>query len=166
MRTTVFFRMIVLVAIVVTGITNVELKAQDTNFVTNEIKEGELITSKVIYRMDGSLYRHMKYDFSYDNQKRMIAKEAFKWDGGSDEWVPYFKITYFYTDNEIAMEYARWNERRKAYIDSVEKTVYELNDDNMPVAYMNYKWNKSEKNWNLIVLNNVDDYMDLIAYVN
>ena len=71
MKTTVFFRMIVLVVMTITGVVNAELKAQDTNFVTNEIKEGDLVTSKVIYRMDGSLYRHMKYDFSYDDQSRM-----------------------------------------------------------------------------------------------
>lgn len=63
MKATVFFRMIVLAAMVVIGITNAELKAQEENFVTNEIKDGDLVTSKVIYRMDGSLYRHMKYDF-------------------------------------------------------------------------------------------------------
>lgn len=63
MKATVFFRMIVLAAMAVIGITNAELKAQEENFVTNEIKDGDLVTSKVIYRMDGSLYRHMKYDF-------------------------------------------------------------------------------------------------------
>ena len=85
MKTTVFFRMIVLVVMTITGVVNAELKAQDTNFVTNEVKEGDLVTSKVIYRMDGSLYRHMKYDFSYDDQNRMTAKEAFKWDGSHDK---------------------------------------------------------------------------------
>lgn len=58
MKATVFFRMIVLAAMAVIGITNAELKAQEENFVTNEIKDGDLVTSKVIYRMDGSLYRH------------------------------------------------------------------------------------------------------------
>ena len=53
MKTTVFFRMIVLVVMTITGVVNAELKAQDTNFVTNEVKEGDLVTSKVIYRMDG-----------------------------------------------------------------------------------------------------------------
>ena len=164
MKTTVFFRMIVLVVMTITGVVNAELKAQDTNFVTNEIKEGDLVTSKVIYRMDGSLYRHMKYDFSYDDQNRMIAKEAFKWDGSHDKWTPYFKITYLYANNEITMEYARWNESRRAYIDSVEKTVYELNEQNMPVAYMNYKWNKSESDWTMNVVNRVDDNSNLIAF--
>ena len=150
MKATVFFRMIVLAAMAVIGITNAELKAQEENFVTNEIKDGDLVTSKVIYRMDGSLYRHMKYDFSYDNQKRMTAKEA-------------FKITYLYGGNEITMEYARWNERHKAYIDSVEKSVYELNADNMPVAYVNYKWNEAGKDWSLNTLNKCDNDFELIA---
>lgn len=153
MKTTVFFRMMVLAAIIVAGIASAELKAQNTNFVTNEVKEGDLVTSKVIYRMDGALYRHMKYDFSYDDQNRMTTKEAFKWDGGADKWVPYFKITYLYANNEITMEYARWNERRKDYLDSVEKSVYELNEDNMPVAYNNYKWAGSEKDLSVNTLN-------------
>ena len=51
MKATVFFRMIVLAAMAVIGITNAELKAQEENFVTNEIKDGDLVTSKVIYRM-------------------------------------------------------------------------------------------------------------------
>ena len=163
MKATVFFRMIVLAAMAVMGITNAELKAQEENFVTNEIKDGDLVTSKVIYRMDGSLYRHMKYDFSYDNQKRMTAQEAFKWDGSRDKWMPYFKITYLYGGNEITMEYARWNERHKAYIDSVEKSVYELNADNMPVAYVNYKWNEAGKDWSFNTLNKCDNDFELMA---
>lgn len=166
MKTTVFFRMMVLVAMAVTGIANAELKAQDINFVTNEVKEGDLITSKVIYRMDGALYRHLKYDFSYDDQNRMTAKEAFKWDGAADKWIPYFKITYFYANNEITMEYARWNERRKAYIDSVEKSVYELNEDNLPVAYNNYKWNGSEIDWSMNTLNQTDDDSNWVAQID
>jgi hypothetical protein len=59
MKTTVLFRMMVLVAMVVAGIANTELKAQDNNFITNEEKVDDLVVSKVIYRLDGSLYRHL-----------------------------------------------------------------------------------------------------------
>ena len=78
MKTTVLFRMIVLVAMVFAGIANTTVKAQGNNFITNEEKVDDLVVSKVIYRLDGSLYRHMKYDFTYDDQKRMSSKEAFK----------------------------------------------------------------------------------------
>ena len=92
MKTTVLFRMMVLVAMVVAGIANTELKAQDNNFITNEEKVDDLVVSKVIYRLDGSLYRHMKYDFTYDDQKRVTAKEAFKWDSSTEKWIPYLSI--------------------------------------------------------------------------
>ena len=74
MKTTVLFRMIVLVAMVFAGISNATVKAQNNNFITNEETVGDLVVSKVIYRLDGSLYRHMKYDFTYDDQKRMAKR--------------------------------------------------------------------------------------------
>ena len=45
MKTTVLFRMMVLVAMVVAGIANTELKAQDNNFITNEEKVDDKIIS-------------------------------------------------------------------------------------------------------------------------
>lgn len=169
MKTTVLFRMIVLVAMVFAGIANAEVKAQENNFITNEEKVGDLVVSKVIYKLDGSLYRHMKYDFTYDDQKRMTTKEAFKWNAVSEKWIPYFKIDYTYSSNEITLVYARWNDSHKAYDASVEKSVYELNDANMPVAYMNYKWNdfkwieKSEANWAMNI--NTPSYNELNSLI-
>ena len=87
MKTTVLFRMIVLVAMVFAGIANATVKAQGNNFITNEETVGDLVVSKVIYRLDGSLYRHMKYDFTYDDQKRISSKEAFKWDASIEKWI-------------------------------------------------------------------------------
>ena len=116
MKTTVLFRMMVLVAMVVAGIANTELKAQDNNFITNEEKVDDLVVSKVIYRL----------------------------------------------------VYARWNNSHRAYDDSVEKSVYELNDANMPIAYMNYKWNdykwieESAGNWAMNIQTPVTDEADLL----
>lgn len=92
MKTTVLFRMIVLVAMVFAGIANTTVKAQGNNFITNEEKVDELVVSKVIYRLDGSLYRHMKYDFTYDDQKRMSSKEAFKWDASTENGYRTLKL--------------------------------------------------------------------------
>ena len=95
MKTTVLFRMIVLVAMVFAGIANATVKAQGNNFITNEEKVDDLVVSKVIYRLDGSLYRHMKYDFTYDDQKRVTAKEAFKWDSSTEKWIPLMKSLWY-----------------------------------------------------------------------
>lgn len=163
MKTTVLFRVIVLAVMAVVCVANVELKAQDSNFITNEVVVGNQVTSKIVYRMDGSLYRHMKYDFAYDAQNRMTAKEAFKWDATSESWTPYFKISYLYAGNEITMEYARWNAGHKAYDIAAEKSVYELNAENMPIAYINYKWNQPNKDWSMNVENSFAHNGELIA---
>lgn len=43
-------------------------------------------------------------------------------------------MTYQYDNDEITMSYARWNESHKAYDKDTKQSVYELNDENMPVA--------------------------------
>lgn len=152
MKTTVLFRMIVLVAMVFAGISNATVKAQNNNFITNEETVGDLVVSKVIYRLDGSLYRHMKYDFTYDDQKRMATKEAFKWDASTDKWLPYFKIVILILLMKSLCIRTLGMILTVLTDAAVEKSVYELNDANMPVAYMNYKWNdkwieESSVNW-------------------
>jgi len=104
----------------------------------------------------------MQYTFSYDDQNRLISKEASKWDGAKDEWVPYFKMTYQYSDNEIIMNYGRWNESHKAFDEAIQKSVYELNDANMPTAYKAYKQdNKSD--WTLVDHKQMDFTTNLLA---
>lgn len=163
MKTTRLFKAVAVAVMAVVCVSNSELKAQEPSFVTNEVMNGEQVASKVVYRMDGALYRHMKYDFSYDEQNRMIAKEAMKWDAAAEKWMPYFKIAYAYENNEITMQYARWNEGHKAYDAAVEKSVYELNDSNMPVAYINYKWNNADKDWSMNVVNSFANNTELMA---
>ena len=166
MKTTVLFRTVVVAVMAVVCVANSELKAQEPSFVTNEVMNGDQVASKVVYRMDGALYRHMKYDFAYDSQNRMIAKEAMKWDAASEKWTPYFKISYAYANNEISMEYARWNAGHKEYDAAIEKSVYELNDSNMPVAYINYKWNQADKDWSRNVANSFEKSTELMAEAN
>ncbi len=69
----------------------------------------------------------------------MVSKEAFKWNDTKKEWVPYFKMTYQYSDNEITINYAQWNESYKAYNRNAQKSVYELNEENIPTANKIYK---------------------------
>ena len=48
---------------------NATVKAQNNNFITNEETVGDLVVSKVIYRLDGSLYRHIDvYKRQHQNQ--------------------------------------------------------------------------------------------------
>lgn len=122
-------------AILVASIMNFNAQAQDNNFITNEETQNGVVTAKTIYRQDnGQLYRHLRYEYTYDDQQRITSKTAEKWDGAKDEWTPYFRMTYTYGTDEIVLSYARWNSTHRAYDKDTTQQVYELNDKNMPVA--------------------------------
>lgn len=148
----------------IVSVMNTEVKAQENNFITNEEVKNELVVAKTIFKQDGAqLYRHIRYEYSYDDQKRLTCKEASKWDGAKDEWIPYFKMTYQYGNDEITMSYARWNESHKAYDKDMKKSVYELNDENMPVAYKLYNQDAPKSELTLVSYNKTDYVANILA---
>ena len=159
MKATVFLRMVVLVTLVFAG---VQSKAQD-KFVTNEEVTNGLVTSKTIYRDAGTLYRYLKYDYLYDDQSRMLQKEAFKWNYDNSTWMPHYRITYAYSTKEMVMEYASWNKNSKAYDLKKERNVYVLNTNNSPVAYVHFRWDKIKNDWKVFDNMSVDYRNDLYA---
>ena len=130
MKTNLFSKAVVMVAVVMASVMNFSASAMNpTEFVTNNEMTGEVITAKNIYR-NGHLYRHLRYTYTYDNENRVISKEAAKWDSVKEVWSPYFKMNVEYSANEVTVDYARWNDRSKTYNSNVEKAVYALNDNN------------------------------------
>ena len=132
MKTNLFSKAVVMVAVVMASVMNFSASAMNpTEFVTNNEMTGEVITAKNIYRNeDGHLYRHLRYTYTYDNENRVTSKEASKWDSVKEAWVPYFKMNVSYTNDEVELSYARWNSKSNVYDSNIEKTVYELNDNN------------------------------------
>ena len=132
MKTNLFSKAVVMVAVVMASVMNFSASAMNpTEFVTNNEMTGEVITAKNIYRNeDCHLYRHLRYTYTYDNENRVISKEAAKWDSVKEVWTPYFKMNVEYSANEVTVDYARRNDRSKTYNSNVEKAVYALNDNN------------------------------------
>lgn len=149
---------VLLVTFIFAGVLSTNLNAQDKFFTNEEVKD-ELVVSKIIYRHDGMLYRHMKYNYSYDDQGRMVTKETFKWDDGRNEWTPYCKLDYTYTHDKIVLELCKWNNKKNEYNHPKERNVYELNEENLPVASINYKWDLHSKDWK--INNNIIFYQNI-----
>ena len=143
MKTTTLFRMMVLAVIIIAGAMSAEMKAQNSNFVTNEVVVNAQVVSKVIYKLDGYLYNYMKYDFTYDAANRVASKEAFKWDASKETWIPYFKINFSYTGDEMTMAYSRWNKNHKSYEDVSEESTYRMDENNLAIAFISN--NKAER---------------------
>ena len=132
MKTNLISKAVVMVAVVMASVMNFSASASNpTQYVKNEEMTGELMTAKTIFKNeDGHLFRHLRYTYTYDNENRVTSKEASKWDSSKETWVPYFKMDVSYANNEVELSYARWNSKSNAYDSNVEKTVYELNDNN------------------------------------
>lgn len=132
MKTNVILKAVVIVAVVMASVMNFSASASNpTNYVKNEEVTNGLITAKTIFRNeDGYLFRHLRYTYTYDNENRIISKEASKWDNSKEAWTPYFKLNVIYSDNEVELNYASWNSKNSTYDDNKQKTVYELNDTN------------------------------------
>ena len=163
MKTTNLFKAVAFVAMVIVSVMNSEVKAQ-SSFITNEEVKNDLVVAKTIFKQDGAyLYNHMRYEFTYDNENRLTGKIAAKWDSVKEQWTPYFKMSYQYEGSEITMSYARWNQSHKAYDKDIKKSVYEMNDENMPVAFKNYKMDSEKSNWTLVSYNRIDHTANLLA---
>ena len=132
MKTNLISKAVVMLAVVMASVMNFSASASNpTQYVKNEEMTGELMTAKTIFKNeDGHLFRHLRYTYTYDNENRVTSKEASKWDSSKEAWVPYFKMDVSYANNEVELNYARWNSKSNAYDSNVEKTVYELNDSN------------------------------------
>ncbi|WP_300704786.1 DUF3836 domain-containing protein [Bacteroides sp.] len=133
MKTNLISKAVVMLAVVMASVMNFSASAVNpTQYVTNNEMTGEVMTAKNIFRNeDGHLFRHLRYTYTYDNENRVTSKEASKWNSEKEAWVPYFKLDVEYSDNEVELNYACWNNKSNAYDSNVQKTVYELNNSNV-----------------------------------
>ena len=141
MKTNLISKAVVMVAVVMASVMNFSASASNpTQYVKNEEMTGELMTAKTIFKNeDGHLYRHLRYTYTYNTENRVTSKEASKWDSSKEAWVPYFKMNVSYANNEVELSYARWNSKSNAYDNNIEKTVYEMNDDNVTLMVASTK---------------------------
>ena len=125
MKTNVILKAVVMVAVVMASVLNFSANAMNpTDYVKNEEMSGELVTARTIFRNeDGYLFRHLRYTYGYDNENRVISKEASKWDSVKEAWVSYFKLDIEYTGDEVSLSYARWNSKDNAYNDNIETSL-------------------------------------------
>ncbi len=131
MKTNVFFKAVVMVAVVMASVMSVNA-GNPASYVKNEEMNGEQLVAKTIYRNeDGHLFRHLRYMYTYDSENRVICKEAVRWDSVKSCWTPYFKLDVSYRSDVVEMDYALWNTKSNAFDKNMEKSTYDLNSDGM-----------------------------------
>ena len=82
--------------------------------------DGQLIYNPI---EENTLANYMKYNYKYDDNKRMTESEALKWDSNKDEWVKNLRINYIYEGKTVTTNYYKWNNKKRAYVLVPEMTV-------------------------------------------
>lgn len=95
-----------------------------SNLIYNSEEVNGMKVAETVYKMDGNtLANYMKYNYKYDDNKRMTESEALKWDSNKDEWVKNLRINYIYEGKTVTTNYYKWNAKKRAYVLVPEMTV-------------------------------------------
>ncbi|WP_303028194.1 DUF3836 domain-containing protein [Bacteroides acidifaciens] len=124
MKAKVSLKMLVLSAVLLVASLATSARSYDGQLIYNPIEENGVTVGQTVYKMDGStLANYMKYNYKYDNKKRMIESEAMKWNSSKDEWQKELRINYIYEGKTVTTNYYKWNAKKKAYVLVPEMTV-------------------------------------------
>ena len=137
----------------------------DCKFAYNVEMAEDIVTSQVVYKknFDGKLLsHHLKYNYTYDEQQRLVKKEVLKWNAISEGWEPSHCLNYVYDQFGFTLTYALWNNEETDYTKNIAKQIY---NDSMggAMTITSYKWNKSECDWsvqsNVLTMRSDDSYL-------
>ena len=65
----------------------------------------------------------MKYNYKYDDQKRMTESETQKWNASKNNWQSDLRVTYTYSGKTVTTSYYKWDSKKKTFVLAPEMTV-------------------------------------------
>ena len=141
--------LVVLVVFALTSVVNAVSNNNLEGFAYNpEMNEGRVKT-ETVFKVENRkyLHNHLQYNYSYNAEERISAKEVLKWSKENQRFEKQYCLNFSYDGTDINVEYVAWNSKMNAYADVKAKTVYQINA--MGANYQSYKWNKKDNSWNL-----------------
>ena len=124
MKTKVSLKMFVLSVVLLMTSFVASARSYDGQLVYNPVEENGVMVVQTVYKMNGStLANYMKYNYKYDDNKRMIESETLKWNSTKEEWEKDLRINYTYEGKTVTTNYYKWNNKKRAYVLVPEMTV-------------------------------------------
>ena len=124
MKTKVSLKMFVLSVVLLMTSFVASARSYDGQLVYNPVEENGVMVGQTVYKMNGStLANYMKYNYKYDDNKRMIESETLKWNSTKEEWEKDLRINYTYEGKTVTTNYYKWNNKKRAYVLVTEMTV-------------------------------------------
>lgn len=123
MKTKVSLKAVVLSVVILFGSISA-FAANKNNLIYNSEEKDGVMVGQTVYKMDGgTLANYMKYNYKYDDQKRMTESETMKWNSTKNAWENDLRVCYTYQGKSLTTTYYKWNGKQKAYVLVPEMTV-------------------------------------------
>lgn len=124
MKAKVFLKMFALSVVLLMTSFVASARSYDGQLVYNPIEENGVMVGQTVYKMNGStLANYMRYNYKYDDNKRMIESETMKWNSSKEKWEKDLRINYTYEGKTVTTNYYKWNNKKRAYVLVPEMTV-------------------------------------------
>ena len=124
MKAKVSLKMFVLSVVLLMTSFVASTRSYDGQLVYNPVEENGVMVGQTVYKMNGStLANYMKYNYKYDDNKRMIESETLKWNSTKNTWGKDMCIRYAYQGKTMTTTYYKWNNKKGEYILVPEMTV-------------------------------------------
>ena len=124
MKTKVSLKMYVLSVVLLMTSFVASARSYDGQLVYNPVEENGVMVGQTVYKMNGNtLANYMKYNYKYDDNKRMIESETLKWNSTKEEWEKDLRIQYAYKGKTVTTNYYKWNAKKRTYVLVPEMTV-------------------------------------------
>ncbi len=124
MKAKVFFNVVVLTVVLFLSSFTASARNYDGNLIYNPEEVDGVMVGQTVYKMEGSsLANYMKYNYKYDDNKRMTESETLKWNSQKNKWENDLRINYTYAGKTVTANYYKWNKKEKAYVLVPEMTV-------------------------------------------
>ena len=112
------------------------------------------VTTQTVYKVEADKYLHchVKNNFSYNAQNQLQQKEVLKWNSAISGWEKSYCMNFSYDFSGTTITYARWDSKKNAYSEVLEKAVYNQDKETRLLAsYQSFKWNKQSQHWDLVI---------------
>ena len=124
MKTTGFLKTVALSAVLLVSSVAVSARNYDNNLIYNSEEENGMLIGQTVYKKEGSsLANYMKYNYKYDDNKRMIESQTMKWNSNKNNWENDLLVRYTYEGKTITTNYYKCNNRKSEFILAPEMTV-------------------------------------------
>lgn len=100
----------------------------ENNFIYDTKYENDQIVSKTVFEKNDDtkgLNPKTKYEYKYDDQHRIIEKNAYRWNEQKAEWTNNFQMTCVYNNNGTVMvKFAQWDGKKNNYTMNQQTHTY------------------------------------------